>query len=320
MPIEAQIESRARAATTPIFPLTGKYTLLVMAATLMLGFSVAVTRELLLSAQPAGAVAHNRRATDRAGAIEARPADEEQAVAKQEAKQAPLRANGAANEDLVPEAGEQTGEFSSLEDVAAYLGQRVEEDGGFRTLLAGDVAVADIHAEAVEFVIVLTEMGASVVVVDWSLDGHGAIETEAASGPGLIDLLAGRVSFEDVVSTLPGTRVHYIAAGTVRSEDEDPLDADGLNLILDALDEAYDHVVVVARYENAQALFEAIEGRFDAGITIEPLDGEVDPEVPDDQFLDFEVAEIELIRYRPAVVETPVQAAKSRRVALVDAV
>ncbi len=39
------------------------------------------------------------------------------------------------------------------------------------------------------------------------------------------------------------------------------IDPDQMNLILDALDEAYDHIVVVGRHDEARKLFEAIEGR-----------------------------------------------------------
>ena len=70
---------------------------------------------------------------------------------------------------------------------------------------------------------------------------------------------------------------------------------DQLNLTLDALDTAYDHIVVVARSDVARALFEAILGRFDAGIIVSEPKRRAKPDVPG-TFLGFEVADIELFR------------------------
>ena len=80
------------------------------------------------------------------------------------------------------------------------------------------------------------------------------------------------------------------------------LDPDQLNLALDALDTAYDHIIVVGRTQAARALFEAIQGRFDAGVIV--ADGKRRasklPDAPG-TFLGFEVTDIELFRLeRPA--------------------
>ena len=81
-----------------------------------------------------------------------------------------------------------------------------------------------------------------------------------------MELLKGNASFADVVRWIPETQVHFIPSGWAFAEGPEGLDADQLNLILDALDEAYDQIIVVGQYENARVLFEAIQGRFDAGI------------------------------------------------------
>ena len=75
------------------------------------------------------------------------------------------------------------------------------------------------------------------------------------------------------------------------------LDPDQLNLTLDALDTAYDQIVVVARNNVARALFEAILGRFDAGIIVsEPQAPQLCAPTRPGSFLGFEVADIELFR------------------------
>ena len=80
------------------------------------------------------------------------------------------------------------------------------------------------------------------------------------------------------------------------------LDEEGLNLILDALDEAYDQIVVIGRFAPAQNLFEIVQGRFDAGIAVYDNSGVSEPKPePANTFLGFEVTDIDIIRYgRPA--------------------
>ena len=67
--------------------------------------------------------------------------------------------------------------------------------------------------------------------------------------------------------------------------------------MLDALDEAYDHIVVVAQMDEARSLFESIEGRFDAGILMSDRRSQgptinAGPGV----FLGFEVTEIYIVQ------------------------
>ena len=96
-----------------------------------------------------------------------------------------------------------------------------------------------------------------------------------------MSLLQGRAKFEDVVARVPGSGAHFIPAGTAVLDRDTLLDPDQLNLTLDALDTAYDHIVVVARNDVAHALFEAILGRFDAGIIVsEPKRRSTIPDMP----------------------------------------
>ncbi|WP_299371307.1 hypothetical protein, partial [uncultured Kiloniella sp.] len=81
----------------------------------------------------------------------------------------------------------------------------------------------------------------------------------------LVDLMARRAEFEDVLVALPDSNVHY-AFATAQSAAPGLLDEDGLNLVLDAFDETYDHVLVVGRHGDARALFETLPGRFDTGM------------------------------------------------------
>jgi tyrosine-protein kinase Etk/Wzc len=144
------------------------------------------------------------------------------------------------------------------------------------------------------------------LLIDWSLEGIGmARELGLPNAPGFIELLKGKASFGDVVRWVPGTEVHIIPSGWAFAEGPDGLDADQLNLLLDALDEAYDQILVVGRYEAARTIFEAIQGRFDAGIVAceqndrpRPLDD------PPDTFLGFEVKDIDLIRFEQPLLQS----------------
>ena len=79
------------------------------------------------------------------------------------------------------------------------------------------------------------------------------------------------------------------------------LDSDQINLALDALDTAYDHIVIVGSNQAARALFEAIQGRFDAGVIVSEGKRRARLTEPAGTFLGFEVADIELFRLeRPA--------------------
>ncbi|MEL6873022.1 MAG: lipopolysaccharide biosynthesis protein, partial [Pseudomonadota bacterium] len=152
--------------------------------------------------------------------------------------------------------------------------------------------------EAIDIVEALAAEGQRVVLVDWALDGEGlganlGLEAE----PGMTELLSGEVGFEDVITSLFDGPVHFVPCGAALDA-EAALDGDGINLVLDALDEAYDHIIVTGSHLDAKTLFEAIQGRFDAGVTI--CDAGRNASVIEDaenSFLGFEVTDIDVIRY-----------------------
>jgi uncharacterized protein involved in exopolysaccharide biosynthesis len=171
--------------------------------------------------------------------------------------------------------------------------------GGYRTLVAGETDLMSVSTHAIEFAKALSELGHSVVLIDWSPEGDGiAHSVGVPPSPGIADLLAGRASFEQVVKRLPGSDAHMIGAGTFDDAIAAHPDPDRLNLVLDALDEAYDHIVVAGRYGSVRTFFETIEGRVDCGVSIADHGriGTV-PRDPPGSYLGFEVADIDLVRY-----------------------
>jgi hypothetical protein len=185
---------------------------------------------------------------------------------------------------------------STTDDVARHIAGRAVNRKGYRTLLVSDGI--DGAGEAREVLSSLATAGRRCVLVEWSRDGSGITAgLGMAPAPGFNELLDGRAGFDDVIVRLPGSDAHFIPAGALPAEPARPLDPDWINLVLDALDEAYDHIVVVARLDEARALFETIEGRFDVGIVMSDRRGQgptinAGPGV----FLGFEVTEIYIVQ------------------------
>lgn len=376
VPVESTIVSTARPSSQAVFPKKVPYTLLAMAATLMIGIALIISRRLLAVGGP---VTHDRRASDRARQASDRPRSVAD-IDMGKAMRGPITQAGAPSEDAAyePEARAEPQDDDPIEaaaeadatdpspatvnaddardvavddtrDVAvddtrdeaideddatrevmdgtvvadayepatprtaaavgatipsyaAYLIGSAPVDGGFRQLIAGANETIDPSDEAIDLVAELSDAGSRVLLVDWNLDGkrlHSYIETDGAVA--LVDVMTGRADFDDVLVTLPDSNVHYIYAAEAPAHDE-LLDEEALNLVLDALDEAYDHVVVVSRYADARALFETIQGRFDAGMTV--AEASVGTPLPsEDSFLEFEVADIEIVHYVRSVAQ-----------------
>jgi hypothetical protein len=185
----------------------------------------------------------------------------------------------------------------SVADLAHQLLAHPQDIGGFRALMTGSADQSDVGSEGVDLVKAMAEAEADVILIDWSPEGHGIAERMGFEPrAGLNELLQGTATFVDFVTRIPASGAHFIPAGIAVLDRDTLLDPDQLNLTLDALDTAYDHIVIVARHDVARALFEAILGRFDAGIVVsEPRRRGAMPDVPG-SFLGFEVTDIELFR------------------------
>ncbi len=275
IPIDAQIITTAHPSSVASFPKRFPYAALVAVAVILFGIAIVATKALFTAARgpkPAWSPAV-------AGLVRTAP-------------QAP-------GPDA-PSAAKSVGAVSTVDSVAALAGEllvRPPDIGGFRTLITGETDGVDSGPEAVELARTLADSGSDVMLVDWSLDGHGIAESLGVRPrPGFAELLLGEAKFEDVVARIPASNAQIIAAGAA-DEPDDLLDPDQLNLALDALDTAYDHIIVVGRTRAARALFEAIQGRFDAGVVV--ADGKRRasklPDAPG-AFLGFEVTDIELFR------------------------
>lgn len=292
-PVEVKVISEAQSASVPIFPRKTSLSALVAIAALIFGTAWTVLRALFTGARGAAvgpAVRRTGSAADRAEPALAggnvMPERREPDVRPTPHLVAPIHLVG-------------------TETNVAALAQRIAAkrpaEGGHRTLVSGDVGNSAPASEAIELAKALSVPGATVVLVDWNTSGRGIARSAGVAGqPGLTELLTGEVSFPDAVTRLPSSPVHFIASGLSLETIAGDIDAEQLNLVLDALDEAYDHIVVAGAYDDCRFLFEAIQGRFDTGVTV--VEAGKRAKVLDDpagSFLGFEVSDIDLVRFEP---------------------
>jgi Mrp family chromosome partitioning ATPase len=265
-----------------------------MAATFLLGMALVVTSGLLLGAHRSRE-RWGRRREDAAPALE---------TGEQPTLAVAPSPSAAPKTEIAPRPSERFVKMSSIKRIASYFAAKAPGTGGYRTLVTGESDSVEPGEEAAELAKALAHTGDAVIIVAWSPESDGIAQTPGvAAKSGMNELLDGAATFEDAVYALPGSRAHCIAAGEMPAEPTAALDPDRINLVLDALDEAYDHIVVVARHEDARTLFELIQGRFDAGVIVSDAQRRVlvIHDQPD-TFLGFEVDGIELVRFeRPAI-------------------
>jgi tyrosine-protein kinase Etk/Wzc len=301
-PVEAQIISKAQPESVPVFPKKIQLSTLMGVASLMFGTAWVVMGSLFQGMPAQGP--RRRTAADRVRAEPSLTARQQEPL---------LREMTELDKVLIPEVERpalshfRTGPLIALtfvgeeevEALAEHLKARRPAEGGHRTLITGASEEIVPFDEAVELVQELANSGAQTILVDWSPSGDGIenmIHLDTVAG--LNELLSGDARFDDIIQRLPGTAAHVVACGGASDNPDGDIDPDQLNLVLDALDEAYDHIVVVGRHDEARKLFEAIEGRFDAGITVayphqRPLASEKQPGT----FLGFEVADIDIVHF-----------------------
>ncbi len=313
VPVEAQILAEARTPSIPTFPRKLPYTLLVMVATLLLGTALVITSGLMRGARRAAPEPRDgprHRLRDEIAAAAAMPAPPPtptlSGVPTALKKSSEMEAGRPGKID------DSFTRFDTPATLAEHLLKATQSaTGGYRSIIASRLDAAATSELIVDTASRLNKAGKQTIVLDWNLEGSGiARALGLPNAPGFTELLKSTASFADVVRWIPNTEVHFIPSGWAFADGPRGLDADQLNLILDALDEAYDHIIVVGQYENARILFEAIQGRFDSGILATgPQDLNKVLADPPDTFLGFEVTDIDLIRYQWTSTPEPQRAA-----------
>ena len=313
VPVEIQVIATARPSSRPSAPKREQISALAAAATFALGLVAVLLRELLAAngSRVARPGTHRRRHLQQGSTpgFQAAPLGEPtqpRAGAPSRPMATPVvqRGNGARGDS---DTG--SGNLPMVSQVVERLLANSGGQGGYRTLVVGGTAGADVREQAIAIAGGLSVAGRHVVLVDWSLVGEGLSGLLGLpAAPGFAELIAGSASFEEVIRTLPGSGVHLLPCGASARIEAADLDADRLNLLLDVLDETYSDVVITGSHDAIRDLFLAIEGRVDAGIAIEmTAAGEawLDAASPN-RFLGFEVTEIDIMH----VALTPQSVAK----------
>ncbi|MBX3515037.1 MAG: lipopolysaccharide biosynthesis protein [Xanthobacteraceae bacterium] len=119
----------------------------------------------------------------------------------------------------------------------------------------------------------LSEGGAHSVFVD--LDAETAVSRKAGAQSGIGDLLLGKVSFGEAIERDPKSRAHILGAGRITPDIAAILSADRFSIVLGALAQSYDHIVIAAPnligYSSASRL-----ARFTRGTVVVTLEGNSD--------------------------------------------
>ena len=300
VPIEAKLIATATPSSVAVYPKKLPWSALVALATFLLGLALSVLSAAATGARSGGSP---RNAGYSSGKSSAKAAFAMPATTPVLTKT--LTPHDAGEPDSarhVPDlAAPDLAPVQTLASAAALVTSllaRTPERGAYRSLVAPETQSANATTIAVKLAKGLAAARQPTLLVEWS-PGSSALAAEfgLASSPGLAELIAGEATFEDVITSVPGSSCHFLPSGDGLDRVDAARDPDQVNLILDALDEAYSHIVVTGEHDAVRTLFETIEGRFDAGVIV------ADPDAPaltlrdpDGTFLGFEVADIQLMR------------------------
>ena len=115
---------------------------------------------------------------------------------------------------------------------------------------------------------IVAEAGKRVLIVDADMRrGHLNRFVGTEQAPGLSELIAGKVTLEQAANVITD-KLSIIATGERPPNPSELLMSEGFERFIGQASEAYDQVIVVGRHDDAQLLFETIEGRFDAGLVV----------------------------------------------------
>jgi hypothetical protein len=293
---------------------------LLAAGTFLLGLAISAALALTGRSRAPGAVATPRQASPGRGAIST-PTEVGLPASDDEINEfTSMLANGNTVGSPPPQAGQDlhaapppaTEAGPMRVATIGAMARRISSQsrgGGYRTIVASETNMMGVSSHAIELAKALADAGQSVILIDWAPEGDGVGHALALTpGPGIAELLAGSATFEQIIRRMPGSEAHVIGTGSFEEADADEPSSERLNLILDALDEAYDQVIVAGRNDAARTFFETIEGRVDCGVLIaDPGRAGAALRDPPASYLGYEVADIDLIRYDRQMAAAPGQ-------------
>ncbi|HRD74917.1 MAG TPA: hypothetical protein PK264_03110, partial [Hyphomicrobiaceae bacterium] len=204
--------------------------------------------------------------------------------------------------------------LTSLDELSSHIAQRATgAHGAARTMVVGSGHDNSTVGDARDLALTLADAGRKVIIVEWSTGASRLVEDIGADdGAGMSELLSGAATFEDVIRRLPGSEAHFLTGGgtlAVLGGEE----AERVNLVLDALDEAYDHILITGDRPNVKRLFEIIQGRIDTGVLIDAGGVSRPNDAAPGTFLGYDVTDIDVVRLDPNGVHQSRRAPKAAR-------
>jgi polysaccharide biosynthesis transport protein len=312
VPIEVRIVSSAYPASEKSAPKASMLAPLASMATLLLGLAWTVARELISGAR--SQAGGSSTPPQRSSSTTATHRDTDHATPLL-AHTLTVSTQGHAADAVSTAADIST--ISTIPDLAANLLARTAGQAGYRILLTTEANGVESAAEAIALVKALSAGGRHACLVDWLAHDEGLARSLSFSHkPGMTDLLHGDTSFEEVIQRIDASDAHFIATGTTYPAPESD-DADRANLVLDALDEAYEFIIVHSTVNQARNLFSAIQGRFDAGVlVVDPRKHLVSSTKSKSQFLGFDVPDMDIVMVESMPLGSPAAAPVPRRSSL----
>lgn len=266
IPVETHVVTAARASASVVYPKKLPITVAVSLATLLGGLALVLTRAIVDGARGGALTAsHVTERSDR-DTDEAEPTSRVVAFVRPPTK------------------------VGSIPDLARFMARLLNGRSGLRVAVGGGSREVDPASEALALARTLARSGRSAVLVDWrapNAPGCAAL-TSLTAREGATDILNGTIAFDRAVHAIPGSTAHLLSGGTSVG-DEGSVNRNHLGILFDALEETYDFIIVTGSHDELRALFEAVDGRFDAGVT-------VGGNAPSNEarFLGFDVCDIDL--------------------------
>lgn len=291
-PITVKIIQQAMPSSEPVSPKKA-YAFLVMAATALGGLAFSIAKGVLSGAR-GGAPSGNNPQGGHQGGRRVATRDSEPSPLAASAKSSTLARVGG----MTQPARGRANISGDLDDIAQRLVDRANGQPGYRTLITGEEDGLDTTTQALDLARRIVASGQRVVLVDWSAAAKPISSVlSIPRTPGIRELIANEVPFENALHVIDEAGLHVIAAGKPRTESESPEEIEGIHLVLEALDESYDHVLVTAEQPVAKRLFGLVDGAFDAGLLMARPSALGEPDRVEPGFLGFAAPEMDVIRF-----------------------
>ncbi|PLX39323.1 MAG: succinoglycan transporter [Hyphomicrobiales bacterium] len=234
LPVDARAISRATTPLAPYFPKVMPITIAVTLGGFLIMIALVLVREFL-----SGHALH---------VVASAPVEPAPPAAGAVPMEAQVRWNDSNNlHRMMPPEPAVAAEHVRLE-TAREIWRRIRREGKAAKRIVVASAVAGECGRRAAFALVrsaASDAACRAVMIDTFGPSDGNHADDVAALPGITDLIAGSVSFAQVIFRDRQSRAHIVPRGTGAVTDED-LAGERFHTVLDALDYTYDHLILDA--------------------------------------------------------------------------